>query len=373
MTGEAAKILIVDDQEQNRIVLHRHVKALGHEPLLADNGLSALAQVHNDPPDLILLDIMMPEMDGFQTLERLKADSATRHIPVVVISALDEMENVVRCVEMGADDYLTKPFDSTLLNARIGACLEKKRLYDQGVQYRLVLEDYNLRLEERVREKVQELTQAHLGTIFATSKLAESRDPETGEHLERMREYCRVLAEQLARSSKYAKLIDQQFIDDIYAASPLHDIGKVGIRDAILQKPGALTDEEREVMNTHTTIGADTLRQVGERFPGNSFAKIGIEIAQSHHERWDGSGHPHGLAGEKIPLTARILTLADVYDALRSKRVYKDAFSHEKSWEIILEERGKHFDPDVVDAFLASEQAFQEIRERFQDPEVIHS
>ena len=370
MIGEAATVLIVDDQEHNRLILHDQIAALGHKTLLADNGLSALAQVGKHPPDLILLDIMMPEMDGFETLERLKADSSTRHIPVVIITAVDELGSVARCVGMGADDYIIKPFSPTLLNARIDACLDKKRLHDQERQYRRNLEEYNLHLEERVREKVKELTQAHLGTIFATSKLAESRDPETGEHLERMREYCKALAEQLARSSKHSPLVDQQFVDDLYAASPLHDIGKVGIPDAILLKPGALTDEEFDIMKTHTTIGADTLRKVEEQVPGNSFVIMGIEIAQSHHERWDGSGYPLGISGEEIPLTSRILGLADVYDALRSKRVYKDAFSHEKSREIILEERGKHFDPDIVDAFLPSEGTFQEIRERFQDTEV---
>lgn len=369
MMGEASTILIVDDQEHNRLILHDQITALGHKTLLAENGLSALAQVAKHPPDLILLDIMMPEMDGFEMLERLKADSSTRHIPVVIITAVDELESVARCVGMGADDYISKPFNPTLLNARIDACLDKKRLHDQEKQYRRNLEEYNLHLEERVREKVKELTQAHLGTIFATSKLAESRDPETGEHLERMREYCKVLAGQL-RSSKYSPLVDQQFVDDLYAASPLHDIGKVGIPDAILQKPGALTDEEFDIMKTHSTIGADTLRKVGEAFPGNSFVAMGIEIAQSHHERWDGSGYPQGLAGEEIPISARILGLADVYDALRSKRVYKDAFSHEKSREIIIEERGKHFDPEIVDAFLPSEETLQDIRERFQDPEV---
>lgn len=313
---------------------------------------------------------MMPELDGFETLERLKADSTTRHIPVVIISGVDEMESVARCIAMGADDYLSKPFNPTLLNARIAACLEKKRFHDQAEQYKQTLEDYNLNLEERVREKVKELSQAQFGTIFAMSKLAESRDPETGEHLERMREYCRVLAEQLARSSDYASLIDKQFIDDLYAASPLHDIGKVGVPDAILQKPGRLTDEEMEVMKTHSAIGAETLGKVEEQVPGNSFVIMGIEIAQSHHERWDGSGYPLGISGEETPLTSRILGLADVYDALRSERVYKDAFSHEKSREIILEGKGTHFDPGIVDAFIASEENFQEILEKFKDPEL---
>lgn len=288
------------------------------------------------------------------------------NIPVVIISALDEVESIVRCVAMGTDDYLTKPFNRTLLNSRIAACLEKKRLHDHGEQYRRAIEAYNLRLEESVRAKVKELSQAHLGIIFAMSKLVESRHAETGEHLERIREYCVVLAEQLARSSKYAALIDQRFVDDLYAASPLHDIGKVGLADDILKKSGPLTDDEFEIVKTHTSIGADILRQVAKRVPGNSFVTMGIEIAQSHHERWSGSGYPDGLKGEAIPLAARILALADYYDALTSRRVYKEALSHEKCRETILEERGKHFDPDIVEAFLASEHTFQEVRKRLQ-------
>jgi HD-GYP domain-containing protein (c-di-GMP phosphodiesterase class II) len=223
----------------------------------------------------------------------------------------------------------------------------------------------------RERELADDIIQAQRGIIFATSKLAESRDEETGEHLERVREYCRVLARRLAQiSPRHAQLIDEQLIDDLFEAAPLHDIGKVGIPDAILFKPGPLTEDEYEIMKGHTIIGADMLRKVADRVPENSFLKMGIEIAQSHHERWDGTGYPDGLAGEEIPLSARILAVADVYDVLISTRHYKEAYSHELSREIILRERGMQFDPDIVDALLASVEEFTEIYERFENHDI---
>ncbi len=359
----------MDDEEANREILEDQIGILGHKTLMAENGLSALAQVEKHSPDLVLLDIMMPEMDGHQVLERLKSDSKTRDIPVIVISALDDMNSVVPCIQRGADDYLVKPFKSEILKARVTSSLEKKWLRDEKEVLRGQLQDYNLRLEDRVQEQLKQIATGHLSTIFAMSKLAESRDPETGEHLDRMREYCRILAQQLSGLPQYADTIDPIYIDNIFAASPLHDIGKVGVPDRILLKPGKLTNEEFEIMKTHATVGAEALRAVSLECPDNLFVAIGIEIAESHHEKWDGSGYPHGLSGEDIPLAGRILALGDVYDALTSKRCYKDAFTHEKSRDIILEGRGKHFDPDVVDAFLATEEEFVSVRKRIADPD----
>ena len=199
------------------------------------------------------------------------------------------------------------------------------------------------------------------------SKLAESRDPETGEHLERMREYCKILSVQLGKLPKYQPVIDDDFIEDIYAASPLHDIGKVGIVDSVLLKPGQLTAEEWVVMKTHPIIGAATLREVDRQHPGNSLIRMGIDIAESHHERWDGTGYPYGLKNTEIPLVARILSLGDVYDALTSKRCYKEAFDHDKSRGIVEENKGSLFDPEVVEAFLATEDEFKRVREFYQD------
>ncbi|KKM82381.1 hypothetical protein LCGC14_1320200 [marine sediment metagenome] len=366
---DKATILVVDDNELNRDVLHALIMALGHVPLLAENGLYALTQMEKQPPDLVLLDILMPEMDGYKVLNHMKNDSFLRNIPVIIISAVNEMESVVQCIEMGADDYMVKPFDPTLLGARIGACLEKKRLRDQKDNYLKQIEDYNLKLEERVHEQVQQITVAQQATIFALAKLAASRNLETGEHLQRMCEYSRVLSEKLRLLPKYASVIDEDFIRNIYAASPLHDIGKVAIPDRILLKIDKLTEEEYNIMKTHTIIGGKTLREVDQQHPGNDFVHVGIEIAESHHERWDGNGYPYGLAGEDIPLAGRILALGDVYDAQTSERVYKEAFSHDRSREIILSGSGKNFDSDIVEAFVSAEDEFIAISKRYVDIE----
>lgn len=366
---DKATILVVDDNELNRDVLHALIMALGHVPLLAENGLYALTQMEKQPPDLVLLDILMPEMDGYKVLNHMKNDSFLRNIPVIIISAVNEMESVVQCIEMGADDYLVKPFDPTLLGARIGACLEKKRLRDQKDNYLKQIEDYNLKLEERVHEQVQQITVAQQATIFALAKLAASRNLETGKHLQRMCEYSRVLSEKLRLLPKYASVIDEDFIRNIYAASPLHDIGKVAIPDRILLKIDKLTEEEYNIMKTHTIIGGKTLREVDQQHPGNDFVHVGIEIAESHHERWDGNGYPYGLAGEDIPLAGRILALGDVYDAHISERVYKEAFSHDRSREIILSGSGKNFDSDIVEAFVSAEDEFIAIGKRYVDTE----
>jgi putative two-component system response regulator len=362
-------ILVVDDNETNRAMLSRRLAAQGYAVTTAEDGPSALRLLQTQPFDLVLLDIMMPGMDGYEVLQRLKQDQLLRHLPVIVITAVDDVDSTVRCIEMGAEDHLHKPFNPTLLRARVGACLEKKRLYDQEQGYRDQLRRHSAELEERVRNQVQEISSSQLATIFAMSRLAESKDPETGSHLERMREYCKTLSQCLSTTDRYGDTVDELFVETIYAASPLHDIGKVGVPDPILLKPGRLTPEEWVLMKTHCTIGADTLRAVHEHHPGNAFIRMGIDIAQNHHEKWDGSGYPYGLAGEDIPLAARILAVGDVYDALTSKRCYKDAFTHEASAEIIVQGRGTHFDPDLVDAFLDNEDEFRRIRSCLQDPE----
>ncbi len=364
-----SSLLVVDDNEMNRDMLVRRLKPLGYQVDTACDGGQALDMLQNGTYDLVLLDIMMPVMDGFEVLQQMKLQPRLKSVPVIMITALDDTSSAARCIDMGAEDYLTKPFDPTLLKARISSCLERKRLHDQESLYRVKIEEYNNQLQERVRQQVQEISQAQLGAIFAMSKLAESRDPETGEHLERMREYCKVLSQQLSKLPKYEIIIDNTFISDIYAASPLHDIGKVGIDDSVLLKAGKLTDQEWKVMKLHPVIGAETLREVDKQHPGNSLIRMGIDIAASHHEKWDGSGYPYGLQGTEIPLVARILALGDVYDALTSKRCYKEAFSHDKSRQIVIESSGNHFDPEVVDAFIQTEEEFKRIREYYQDSE----
>ncbi len=368
---KAAKVLVVDDLEQNRQLVGRLIRKMGHETADASSGEEALETLQTADFDLVLLDLVMSGLDGLETLVRMKSSARLATIPVVMISGVDEVKSVTSCLEQGADDYIVKPFNPTILAARISSSLAKKRLFDQEKNQRAEVELYSEELEKRVQEQVKEISSSQLALIFALSRLAESRDPETGEHLERMRDYGKVIAGCLGTFPKYESIIDESYIGTLYAASPLHDIGKVAIPDRILQKPGKLTAEEFEIMKEHCVRGADTLESVRRQFPGSELVTMGIEIALSHHEKWDGSGYPFGQAGENIPLSGRILALGDVYDALTSKRCYKDAFSHEKSRAIILEGRGAHFDPTVIDAFLEVEEEFLIIRERHQDSEKV--
>lgn len=357
-----AKILVVDDLEANRDMLSRRLQNLGHIVTCAESGKVALQHLAGAAYDLVMLDLMMPEMGGYEVLQAIKEQPHLVHLPVIMVSANDEMENIVKCIEIGAEDYLPKPFNPVLMRARVEASLQKKTLHDREAVYQH-------ELETRVRDQVREISSAQLAAIFAMSKLAESRDNETGAHLERMREYCKLLAAKMAHLEKYQRVIDEDFIEGIYAASPLHDIGKVGIPDNILLKAGKLDLAEWEIMKTHAIIGGATLRAVDEQHPGNMLIRMGIDIAEGHHEKWDGSGYPHGLSGESIPIAARILALGDVYDALTSKRCYKQAFSHEDARLIIVQGSGHHFDPEVVEAFLSIESDFIRVRQYMKGPE----
>lgn len=367
MDRATGKILVVDDDRLARLLLSTSLEEEGYQVETADNGKTGLKMLEEHEYDMLLLDLLMPEMNGYEVLEQLNTNGLLYRMPVVVISALDDLESTVKCIEMGADDYIFKPFERVLLKARVSASLEKKRLRDREIMYRKQIEDYNLYLEQRVREQVQEISAAQLATNLALAKLAESRDHETGMHLERVREYSRVLLQQLRRRPVYAKAIDDQFIENVYAASVLHDIGKVGIPDSILLKPTSLSVDEFEIMKKHTTIGAETLRTVDRLYPRNRFLIIGIQIAESHHEHWNGQGYPFGLSKTAIPLAGRVMALADVYDALISKRVYKVPWSHQASVRHIVDQRGLHFDPDVVDCFIELEQTFVDIATRFKD------
>ncbi len=364
---EKATIMVVDDNPVNRQIMNDLIIIMGHDSVMAENGLYALSILEKQDCDLVLLDICMPDMDGYQVLDYIKNDTHLCQMPVIMISALDDMDSVVRCIESGADDYMAKPFNHTILRARIDACLGKKMMRDRESQYQDQIEKFNLELQNRVSKQVFEITAAQHSTIFAMAKLAESRDPETGEHLLRIREYVKTICRRLCMHPRYASILDDDYIENICAASPLHDIGKVGVPDNILLKPGKLTAEEFNTMKIHTTVGAETLREVNRLHPGNDFVRIGIDIAESHHEKWNGKGYPHGLVGENIPLVGRILALADVYDALTSKRCYKEAFTHARSLEIIVNDSGIHFDPDVVDSFIQAEIDFVHIRENYVD------
>lgn len=358
-----ATIMVVDDMAENLDLLREMLQFKGYRVLTFPRGSMAIKAALAKPPDLILLDVIMPEMNGFEVCERLKAEAALRDIPVLFISALTETMDKIKGFAVGGEDYVTKPFQLEEVHARVETHLRLRSM-------RLELERHNHHLGELVEEKIKEISDAQLTTILAVTKLAEYRDDETGHHIERTRTFCTILAERLRRLPRWDALIDDAYVENIFHAAPLHDIGKVGIPDSVLLKPGKLTDEEFEIIKTHTVIGSKTLLTVRSRFPNSVLASMGLDIARSHHEKWDGSGYPDGLAGEDIPPAARIMAVADVYDALRSERPYKSAFTHEKSCEIILEGAGRHFDPTVVEAFRAVEPEFASAR-RLMDDNVI--
>lgn len=346
-------VLVVDDTPEN-IELLRQLLRADYVVQAAVSGRKGLEIARASPqPDIILLDVMMPEMDGYEVCRRLKHDSATAHIPVVFITALDQTGDEANGLELGAVDYIRKPFEPVVVKARVRNHLALKR-YEQG-------------LEALVQERTAELELTQQVTIEALATLAEYRDSETGGHIKRTQRYVRALAEYLSQLDGYRTVLDEESIDLLYRCAPLHDIGKVAVRDVILLKPGALTPAEFEEMKRHVLYGSKALEVAEERLGSSSFLAIARELILSHHERWDGAGYPHGLRGEQIPLPGRLMAVADVYDALISRRVYKPAFSHRRAAEIIRDGRGTHFDPAIVDAFLVLEDEFERIANEFSD------
>ncbi|HVV44862.1 MAG TPA: response regulator, partial [Bryobacteraceae bacterium] len=310
------KIMVVDDDSANLRLLDFMLRQHGCEVRTYPRGAVALAAVEEDAPELILLDIEMPEMNGYEMCERLKSRPAVSEIPVIFMSALSETADKVKAFRSGAVDYVSKPFQFEEVHARVSAHIRLRRLQKQ-------IENDNHRLQELVQVQVRQIAEAQMATIFAVAKLAEVRDGETGRHLERIQTLCRLLAAGLSEHPKYRGTVTANWIRNIFHASPLHDIGKVATPDRILLKPGPLTPEERAIMKAHAACGAETLEAVRNRYPDNEFLGMGIEVTRSHHEWWDGTGYPDGLAGEQIPLCARILAIVDCYDALRSSRRYK--------------------------------------------------
>jgi len=356
-------IIVVDDTPANLTLLAKMLGDRGYRVRPVPSGSLALKAAASDPPDLLLLDISMPEMDGFELCRRLKEDPRLKDVPVIFISALTETEGKVKAFHRGGVDYITKPFQIEEVEARVETHLRLRSAQAE-------LARYNRYLEQLVDEKVKEISESQLATIFAMVKLAESRDDETGTHIWRVREYCLAFANALREQQAFAPVLTDPFVRDLYNAAPLHDIGKVGISDLILLKPERHTAEEFEIMKTHTTIGARTLHGVGERYPRNSFVTMGAQVAHSHHERWDGSGYPDGLAGDAIPLAAQIMAIADVYDALRTLRRYKPAFDHAASVTIITEGDGRtkplHFDSRILRVFAEAAKEFETIFERLK-------
>ncbi|MEI6291105.1 MAG: response regulator [Chloroflexota bacterium] len=339
-----ANVLVVDDTVANLSLLSRMLKDCGYMVRPVPNGRLALNAVKGEKPDLILLDITMPEMDGYEVCQYLKRDPELKDIPVIFISALSETQEKIRAFEVGGVDYITKPFKFEEVKARVETHLKLHRL--------------QLSLEDQVEKQVKEIVELQMGMIFGLAKLAEMRDNDTGRHLERIQILCKLFADELNLLPQYQELVDKTYCDRIFRASPLHDIGKVGIPDNILLKPGKLTSQEFEIMKTHTIIGAQTLETVQQRFPQNEFLMMGLTIARSHHEKWNGLGYPDGLSGDAIPLSARIMAIVDVYDAVRSKRIYKNPVSHQETCEMIECESGKHFDPGLVKVFITLENKF---------------
>jgi putative two-component system response regulator len=345
---QRARVLIVDDTPANIHILMEALKDT-YAITAATNGQKALDITRSEAkPDIILLDIMMPEIDGYEVCRQLKLDVRTDSIPVIFITALTDEEDEARGLDLGAVDFITKPFRPGIVKSRVRNHLELKRHRDH--------------LQDLVEEQVEEIADSHIATIFAMSKLAESRDDDTGKHLERTQIYCRMLAEQLGTRDEMKSIIDAEYIETIFHASPLHDIGKVAVPDAVLCKPGKLTDEEFAIMRTHTRRGAETLFIVAKRFPNNEFLNMGLDIARWHHEKWAGGGYPDGISGEEIPLCARIMAVSDVYDALTSKRCYKEPMPHSRAAEILRNDAGTHFDPLIIEAFNAIEAEFDRVR-----------
>jgi putative two-component system response regulator len=355
-------VLVVDDTPQNLSLMAGLLRD-DYRVLVANHGERALAlAAGEDPPDLILLDVMMPELDGFEVCRRLKQHPDTRDIPVIFLTARSEVADEQAGFDVGAVDYITKPISPPIVMARVRTQLQLKRARD-------LLAGHNAWLEAEVQRRMRELQAVQDATIMAMASLAETRDNETGNHIRRTQHYVRALALAVREQPRFAaELGDDRVLEMLYKSAPLHDIGKVGIPDHILLKPARLSEAEFEIMKTHTTLGRDAILAAEKLLDApDSFLRFAREIAYSHQEKWDGSGYPQALAGEAIPLSARLMAVADVYDALISRRDYKPAFSHEEALQIIRAGRGSHFDPDLVDAFLAIAEEFRAIARRFAD------
>lgn len=351
-------ILVVDDESAVRQLLSAQLQRLGYECSQASDGAEALVRCQQPPaPSVVITDIRMPQLDGVELLHRLKDQDD--NIQVVMVSGQQDLDTVRRCLREGAYDYLLKPFEIDALANTVSRALERYHLRRENLRYRR-------NLERMVLEQTEEIRRTRDIALLTLAKLAESRDNETGMHLERIAAFSRRLAEEL-QHGPYAAQVTRAYIQKLYTSSPLHDIGKVGIPDAILRKPGPLTPREFEIMKTHTTIGGDTLRSglpVGRE---SRFLTMAIEVAYSHHERWDGWGYPAGLTGSAIPVSARIVALADSYDALTSDRPYKSAVPHAEASRRIVADRGAHFDPVIVDAFLACRRDFATIGKQLRN------
>ncbi|ERP31389.1 HD-GYP domain-containing protein [Chitinivibrio alkaliphilus] len=354
-------VLLIDDSPQNLASLRSTLKDT-YRVIAVREGKKAVEIAQNHPqPDIILVDVMMPDMDGYEVCVYLKNLPHTEHIPIIFVTASTDIESEKLGFDLGAADYITKPISPPRLRARIANHLLLKKNAD-------TMKEKNAELGQLVEQRTEEIVAVQDVAILAMASLAETRDSETGNHIRRTQLYIKILAESLRSQGYYTDLLTDQYIETLYKTAPLHDIGKVGIPDKILLKPGRFTDDEFKVMKTHAELGFRAIKNaedsLGVRLP---FLQIAKEIARYHHERWNGNGYPLKIAGESIPLSARLMALADVYDALISRRVYKEPMSHELAAAIIYDERGDHFDPTIIDIFSTVEDAFKKVAHDYAD------
>ena len=363
MNESLSTILIVDDSAENLALLNELLQP-AYRVRVATSGQKALQLAVTSPkPDLIMLDVMMPGMDGYEVFSRLREDLRTRDIPVIFVTAMDSTEAEMRGLEIGAVDYITKPVVPLIVLARVRTQIELKQARD-------LLRNQNAFLEEEVARRMGENLLIQDMSILALAHLAETRDPETGNHLRRTQGYVHALADHLQNHPRFSAFLTPANITLLAKSAPLHDIGKVGIPVYILLKPGKLTPEEWTIMKTHAHLGSKAIEQAERDITEPvKFLVLAKEITHWHHECWDGSGYPDGLAGDVIPISARLMALADVFDALINHRVYKEAFSFDKARDIIIAEHGRQFDPDVVEAFLTIFDIFATIATRYSDIE----
>ena len=360
LTG--ARILVVDDVDADRCVLTHYLQRQGCRAYVGINGDDAFHKAVAAQPDLILMDVRMPSCDGLTACRRLGDDARTRDIPVIFLTARADIDDECQGLQLGAVDYITKPIVAPIVLARVATHLALKASSD-------FLRSKSAYLEREVALRTLEVQAIQDVTIMAMTSLAETRDLETGNHIRRTQLYVKALAEHLREHPRFAHVLTDRMIDLLYKSAPLHDIGKIGIPDAILLKPGKLTVDEFEIMKTHTTLGRRAIEEAERRLGMRvAFLTVAKEIAYSHQEKWDGSGYPEGLRGDAIPVSARLMALADVYDALISRRVYKPAFSHEQACAALVKGRGTHFDPDIVDAFMEIAADFWRISQQYPDP-----
>ena len=349
----SADVLVVDDEQWNRDLMESMLSPLGYQVHLVRDGQEALEACEGIKPDAILLDLLMPGLDGFEVARNLKNDLRFQQIPIIVVTASKDEDSRIRALDIGVDDFLTKPVNSSELQARLRNHLKLKYYQDRLLRHQAELEDTVAKRTRDLQKSYEKIREGSLETIQRLTRAAEYRDEETGDHIQRMSLMTVAVARSLG--------LDQKVIDRLLYATPMHDIGKIGIPDHILLKPGKLNPDEWNIMKQHTTIGAKILK--GSRI---GFLRLGEVIALTHHERWDGSGYPQGLLGRAIPLVGRIVAIADVFDALTSKRPYKEALSLERSVAIIKEDTGTHFDPEITDAFLSVIDEIQDIQKQYQ-------